>query len=74
MVQYETTLEGRRVPVVRYDNAHGFAHRDLLNRRGQVVEKIRLANDPGPGIALNLGERDIHDNWPQYRERFLKGM
>jgi hypothetical protein len=30
-VQYETKINLIWYPVVRYDTAHGFAHRDLLN-------------------------------------------
>lgn len=73
MVQYETTFAGRRVPVVRYDNAHGFVHRDLLNRRGQLIAKTRLENDPDSSVALNIGEPDILDNWPHYLEQFIVG-
>jgi hypothetical protein len=36
-IQYETTIGEDRVPVVRYDSAHGCAHRDLLDRRGRVI-------------------------------------
>ncbi|MDL1964286.1 MAG: hypothetical protein LWW98_08155 [Deltaproteobacteria bacterium] len=32
-VQYETKINQIWYPVVRYDTAHGFAHRDLLNLR-----------------------------------------
>lgn len=38
-VQYETVVDEQVFPVVRYDSAHGVAHRDRLDRRGQVVEK-----------------------------------
>ncbi len=37
--QYETIEDGERLAVVRYETAHGFAHIDILNRRGDVVEK-----------------------------------
>jgi hypothetical protein len=71
MVQYETTVGGRRVPVVRYDNAHGFAHRDLLVRGGHVSTKSVLAGAPTPAAALQIGERDIRTNWQRYRRDFL---
>jgi hypothetical protein len=71
-VQYETTVAGRRVPVVRYDNAHGFAHRDLLDRRGQISIKETLAGAPTPADALQIGERDIRENWQRYRRDFLR--
>lgn len=31
-VQYQTTIGGELLPVVRYDTAHGFAHRDQVFR------------------------------------------
>lgn len=40
VVQQETMVGGKGVPVVRYDNHHGFCHRDRMHRRGDVVEKI----------------------------------
>lgn len=69
MVQYETTVGDQRLPVVRYDNSHGFCHRDWLDRRGNVVEKQRL---PGsPAVVLNVGKQDIQDYWERYRAAFL---
>lgn len=35
-VQYETQIGNVWYPVVRYDTAHGFAHRDILNLKGEV--------------------------------------
>lgn len=70
-IQYETTVADRRMPVVRYDGAHDFAHRDLLNRAGGLVEKLPLAGDPSFREALQIGERDIRANWPRYRRNFL---
>jgi hypothetical protein len=34
-VQYETKIRDRWFPVVRYDTTHGYAHRDMLNIRGE---------------------------------------
>jgi hypothetical protein len=39
LAQYEIVIEDQIYPVVRYDGVHGFAHRDLLNRRGEVIAK-----------------------------------
>lgn len=71
-VQYETTLGGKRVPVVRYDGAHGYAHRDLLDRRGRVIDKRRLPGNPSYKEALEVGRRDLLANWASYREAFLR--
>lgn len=70
-IQYESTVAGERKPVVRYDNAHGFAHRDILDRSGRVVSKSRLARVLTPKEALQLGERDIQQNWQRYRQGFF---
>ena len=70
-IQYETTIGEERMPVVRYDNAHGFAHRDLLDRRGRIIAKNPLVGVPTSKEALQIGERDILDNWQRYRQRFF---
>ena len=48
MVQYELRIGGEWHPVVRYDTAHGFAHRDILHWRGPA-ERREL-----PGGDYNL--------------------
>ena len=70
LAQYETTFEGQWTPVMRYDTAHGFAHRDVLNRRGEVIEKQALALHLSFREALDLGVRDIRANWRRYRRDF----
>jgi hypothetical protein len=70
-IQYETTVGDERMPVVRYDNAHGFAHRDLLDRRGRIIAKHPLVGAPTPKEALQIGERDILEHWLSYRQRFF---
>lgn len=71
-VQYETTVDGKRAPVVRYDGAHGYAHRDLLDRRGWVRDKWRLPGNPSYKEALAFGRRDLLAKWASYREAFLR--
>lgn len=69
--QYETTIHGARTPVMRFDNAHGFAHRDRLDRSGRVVEKRAIAGNPDPGAALTQAQQDIVANWRRYRAEFF---
>ena len=71
VAQYETTLDGKIIAVVRYDNHHGFCHRDRMNRRGDVVEKTPI--DGSPGVVATLGVNDIKANWSAYLLRFLGG-
>jgi hypothetical protein len=70
-VQYETTLGDQRVPVVRFDNAHGFPHRDLLDRTGRIIEKRPIPGNPSPALALAQGELEIRTNSPRYRAAFF---
>jgi hypothetical protein len=60
------------MPVARYDTAHGYAHKDLINPDG-TKEKIFI------GIAdfneaLTLADKDINENWERYKERFLRRL
>ena len=70
VVQLEIEYEGNWKGVVRYDCAHGYAHRDSYNLRGeQEKEKLHLGFED----ALDLADDDIDDNWEIYRYRFLEG-
>ena len=71
-VQYEAFIQGEWRPIVRYDAAHGFPHRDLLHPR-EATEKKEF---PGRSNAeiLTLGQEDIKRNWRTYRERYEREM
>ena len=69
-VQYETRWRGKWAPVVRYDTAHGFAHRDLYNVRGKTVKTPLVILSYNQ--ALTFAESDLRANWQLYRERFLR--
>lgn len=72
-LQYETMIDDERVPIVRYDTAHGRAHRDLLDRQGRTAHKRFVPNEWTTKEALDRAFNDIIDNWHNYRERFLRG-
>jgi len=69
-VQYETKIGNRWAPVVRYDTAHGFAHRDIIDQKG-TVRKTPLFNQDYNG-ALTFAESDLKLNWEFYKKRFLE--
>ncbi|MDQ3695072.1 MAG: hypothetical protein M3464_15800 [Chloroflexota bacterium] len=71
-VQYETTVDGNRLAVIRYDSAHGFPHVDVMNRRGELVEKTPMPDNPPLNEALQFAVGDIKRNWPVYRRRFFE--
>lgn len=72
VVQYEAYLDSRWHPIVRFDTAHGFAHRDLLHPDGRVDK------DPLPwetyNIALTFATHELKANWQQYRQRYAEEL
>jgi hypothetical protein len=67
-VQLEVLYKNQWTPVVRYDTAHGFAHRDLYTRSGRQF-KTPLGMDFNQ--ARTFAQRDILMNWQDYRRIFL---
>jgi hypothetical protein len=70
-VQYKTVIEEKIYPVVRYDSAHGYPHRDLLDWNGNVADKIWLA-PVDYGTAATEAVATIDQDWRQLREEFLR--
>lgn len=69
-VQYEILIQGKWHPVVRYDTAHQYAHKDILHPNGRVDKTpLYLSNY---NVALAYAESDIKSNWIKYRNRYLK--
>lgn len=66
-VQYETVVDGNRQPLVRYDNAHGVPHRDLLSRDGSQAKL--WFEEMSPGDAMTMGLQDLKANWQRYRRQ-----
>jgi hypothetical protein len=69
-VQYEGIIAGKVYPIVRYDNAHGDPHRDLLDDEARNIDKLWLAGWE-PGRALNHALDDLADNFLTYRADFV---
>jgi len=69
-VQLEIFVNGQWRPAVRYDSAHGFAHRDRYFLDGRSTKTdLRLDFNE----ALTFADEDIKENWEDYRDRFLRG-
>ena len=58
------------MPVVRYDTAHGFAHKDLVNPDGSKEKILLGALDLSE--ALTFADKDINENWVRYKERYFR--
>jgi hypothetical protein len=71
VIQYESFLNNKWTPIVRYDCAHGFFHRDLMYNGEKEKQTITISSLEN---ALNYAEQDIKDRWEFYKERYLKKM
>ena len=68
VVQLACRFNGEWHPVVRYDTAHDFAHRDLLHPSGPT-QKTEL-DIQNYNEALTFAQRDLTENWKTYRRRY----
>lgn len=72
MYQFESFIEAKWTPIVRYDCAHGFFHRDVLMPNGDK-EKRSIEIDSLKS-ASNYAEQDLKDRWEWYKERYIKKL
>jgi hypothetical protein len=68
-VQLEIEQEGAWNPVVRYDNAHGFCHRDDLHPDGTQTKTPVFVGDANQTFTHAIEE--LRTNWQSHRARFL---
>jgi hypothetical protein len=68
LVQYEGWFEGKWIPIVRYDTAHGFAHRDLMLPNGEYRKQRLFLQDFNE--AYTFAASDVQNNWQRYRDQF----
>lgn len=71
-VQLEIEHSGVWLPVVRYDNAHGFCHRDDLHPDGTQNKTAVYVGDVNTTFTYAI--QDLRTNWTAYRIRFLGEM
>lgn len=70
MVQLEIDHDGVWKEVVRYDCAHGYAHRDSYNlKKKHIKEPLNMSFED----AMTFADEDIDDNWESYKNKFLEG-
>jgi hypothetical protein len=70
VVQLELFVDGKWKPVVRYDTAHGFAHRDTFHGDGRTEKTPLFIGDYSS--TLTFAEMDLRSNWELYRDRYLE--
>lgn len=64
--------DARWRPVVRYDDAHGAPHRDILAYDGRVVEETPLPAGLTNKQAMDVGARDIRTHYRTCVEAFWR--
>lgn len=72
VIQLECLLESKWHPIVRYDTAHGFAHRDTLKPGGTEEKQAITAADFNE--ALTYAQQDIKAHWRDYLERYKRWL
>lgn len=69
-VQLEIQHMGTWCPVVRYDNAHGFCHRDTLHADGTQDKTAVFVGDVNTTFTSAI--EDLRTHWEAHRVRFLR--
>jgi len=72
VVQLECLFGDQWHPVVRYDTAHDFAHRDVIRPDGPTEKTALSFSDYNQ--ALTFAHDDIKANWQVYRDRYQRGL
>jgi hypothetical protein len=65
-----TEVEGFEVCVTRYDTAHDQPHRDVLGRRGGLIEKEWLLLSQ-MSESFDYALKDVRANYERYIEYYL---
>lgn len=68
VVQYEAFIDGHWREIVRFDEVHGFFHRDILFPGGEQQKTTLSVTDKNQ--ALNQAIAEIKENWSLYRRRY----
>jgi hypothetical protein len=71
-VQLEVLSEGSWVAAVRYDNAHGFCHRDVLHPDGRQDKVGIVFGDVNSAFTYAI--EDLRTNWQVYSDRYRREL
>lgn len=71
-VQLEIFHQGQWRPIVRYDNAHGFCHRDTLHPDGTQDKTGVYIGDENETFTFAI--EDLRTKWETHRKRYREEM
>ena len=72
VAQYETFIKDEWQNVVRYDTAHGIAHKDIIHPDGSVDKQPLHFNDFNS--AFTFAVQDLKISWKWYRRAYEEEM
>jgi len=72
VIQYESLINNKWTPIVRYDIEHGFFHRDLMTPKGEKIKTPINISDLN--YATIYAEQDIKDKWEYYKQKYIKEL
>jgi hypothetical protein len=72
VVQYEACIKNEWRSIVRYDTAHGFAHKDIIHPNGKVEKQPLPFTDFN--IAFTFAIQDLKISWKWYRFAYEKEL
>ena len=68
VVQYEAKIGGKWQAIVRYDTAHGFAHKDVLNPDNTATKYPIYFQTYN--LAMTFATLDLKANWKQFKKQY----
>jgi hypothetical protein len=68
VIQYEAFIDGEWRAIVRYDEAHGYYHKDVMSPFAGQTKVAQSAADMNSALADAIA--DIRKNWPEYRRMY----
>jgi hypothetical protein len=66
VIQYEAYIDGKWQAIVRFDEAHGFFHQDIMSPTGEQQKTVQPVFDKK--LALTEAIKDIKQHWRFYRK------
>jgi hypothetical protein len=73
MIEYTVQLEIWQAqtwrPILRYDNAHGYCHRDIIHSDGTQTKVRIYRGDTSSNFTWAI--KELRANWQSERARFL---
>ncbi len=68
VIQYEAYIDGKWRAIVRFDQAHGFFHQDIMSPMGEQQKIAQPMIDKK--LAITQAIQDIKQYWRSYRKAY----